>query len=241
MPENTQNHRDSFLFPFTITLIWSAFVFFLLTIIYQLDPAVLGKRLLSIFYRPHYNNCLFEDIGDFHVAHLIYFIIVLSSLSVHFFRLKRANPESPTDLMHTLKQVACAAFCIVLALQTINQAIILKIEHKHYASKPPEKRYHSSVKPLYDSGTFFKKIFPGPHSAKLISDMNIKKDPGMFLYSAFSYYLYPIDIRGVRQEPYDSAIVIKKKDPLDSIPKDFRVIGVVDEKYFLAVKRNLNE
>ena len=241
MFKNTQKYYHPFLFCFVITSVWCAFVFFSFALIYKLDPAALGEKLLTVFYRPHYNNCTFGNIEGANVTPYIYCIIVISTISIHCFRAKIFKPQPPAGLMHILKQVTFATFCIILALQITGQVKHLAFEHKNYAIRPADERYPGSLRTLYDCGTFFRKILPGKHSAKFISDMDISREPGMFMHRAIAYYLYPIDIRNIRQEPDDSLVIINKNNPAQSIPDNFRILGTVNQKHFLAIKLRDNE
>ena len=118
-----------------------------------------------------------------------------------------------------------------------NQIKYFVFEHKHYAAKPIDEKYYGILKTVHDYAVFCRRNLPGKHSAQFISDLDVSKDPGMSTHRAVAYYLYPIDIRNIRQEPKDSLVVFKKNNPVQSVPDDFRVIGMFGETNLLAVKQ----
>lgn len=168
----------------------------------------------------------------------IYGIIIASTLSL--FIMKAITSKEPFFrlLITALKHTTYATLCIVFILQTFNQAIYLAHEYKTYADKPVSERCPGWLASAHTSGAFFRKILPEARSAQFISDLDITQEFGMILYGATAYHLYPIDIRNIRQEPSDTIIVTEKKKPLESIPGNYKIIGNINARHFLAVKKD---
>jgi len=240
-PEDTQSPNRFFLLCLSTAIISCIVTIFAFIFIFELTPLYFIKKLLTTLYRPHYNHCFAGTLEGNNIFLYIYGIIIITSACVFCLRKKLFRPQFPIPVSSILKYVTCSVFCIVLTLQTVNQAIYFAFERQKYSQKSTGEKLPTQLSILSDSAAYFQSILPGKHSADFISDLDISRDPGMLIYSAFAYYLYPIDIRDIRREPKDILIVLEKNDPLKSIPDDYIIIGNIDQKYFLARKSGGSE
>ena len=67
--------------------------------------------------------------------------------------------------------------------------------------------------------------------------MDLSGEPDMFYYRALAYYLYPIDIRDIRRQEKDSVMILSSEAYSPHIPENFKILGSIDERCFLAVKK----
>ena len=63
---------------------------------------------------------------------------------------------------------------------------------------------------------------------KLVSDLDFSKDPAMTWQRYLAYSLYPIDIRKIRSDSYNSLIFFSKKDAAAYVSADFEIIHKID-------------
>lgn len=167
-----------------------------------------------------------------HIFSYFYSIATITSLIIYCFRVKLFRSNIPVKFTTILLNVTFSVFCIILVLQTINQIKHFAYEQKKYASKSIAEKLPKPLNAYFNSGAYFREILPGKHSTEFISDLDLSKDPGMFLFRAVAYYFYPIDTRNIRQEPKDTAIIIEKTNPLQSIPDGFEIVGSYRQQYY---------
>jgi hypothetical protein len=139
-----------------------------------------------------------------------------------------------------LKQVAFTAFCILLIFQTSGQMGRFVSEYKSVAAKPIKERYPPLLKDPYAYALFCQEHLSGKHSADFISDMDVSRDPGMYVHRALVYFLYPIDIRNIRRKPADSLIIFEKNNPIQSVPDGFKIVGFFNGRNVFAIKQEIN-
>ena len=130
----------------------------------------------------------------------------------------------------------CAALVIILAVQTYAQILDLKEWMDDVGHKTTAEKYESLFGITYQYAQVTKEILPGRHSAKLVTDMDMSQDPGMFNHRQLAYFLYPIDIRGFRGEPEDVLLVFEKENPCEAVPGDYRILTIFNSQNLLAVR-----
>ena len=82
-----------------------------------------------------------------------------------------------------------------------------------------------------------KRQVQGKCIARLITDLDLSRKPGMSEHRFLRYYLYPISIEAhpPEDEP-DCLVFYQKKDALNNIPPGYTVKYQLDEQSLLAVK-----
>ncbi len=195
---------------------------------------------MAEFYKPHYNICLPPYIAgnNFYVFVYLAFLIVVPS--VHLIRRFHNHKmhSKASGILTTALFTAFALFYLLSVLQTISQIDNARAEFKIFTNKSnDEKNIAIAGKKLYGFVQYCRKILPGVHNAQFLTDMDLSNDPGMITQRMLAYYLYPIDIRNVRNDPLDSLIVFAKKDAVANVPDDFRIIGVFDQSSVIAIKK----
>lgn len=197
--------------------------------------------LLNEFYKPHHNISLPPYIAGTNAYALMYFIFFLSLLPLHLIRRlcgKRRDAQVDSPIFATALHTTFALFCLLAALQTISQINYARVEFRTFAGKSgDEKNAAIAGEKLYSFIQYCRKILPGAHNARFLMDMDLSNDPGMITHRMLAYYLYPIDIRGVRSGPIDSLIIFAKKDAVAGVPDDFKIIGTFDPSSVIAVKK----
>ena len=121
--------------------------------------------------------------------------------------------------------------------QTICFFKYFKKELKLFSEETTEGKYSSVLKDIYLLPKHTKSYLPGYHRTKLITGLNIKKDPGAIIYRIFAYLLYPIDIRNIHSnEPFDSVLVYFKENAIDDIPEGYTLYHIFSDESIIAIK-----
>ena len=237
----SKKERPALFFCLAIIIFWGAAVFFLILGLYDTNLSSLSREFLTAFYRPDYNNTYFGEIAGINVVVYIYGAILLSTITIHILRARifRARPWIP--LLSILQLATSIMLGLIVLFQITNQIFRFAFEHRTYAAQPLEERFPGNLKTIYEFASFCRDTLPGEHSARFLSKMDISRDPGMFLQRALAYYLYPIDIRNIRGDSEDSLVIWGMLNPEQSVPDDFKIIGVFDTTSLLAVKKGKNQ
>ena len=140
------------------------------------------------------------------------------------------------SILHETQRVLLTVFIIVIILQTMNQMRYFLVTFDTYNGKDVEARYLGPFKKVYDFAQFCKIRLPGQHNAELITDLDTSQDPGMFLHRALAYYLYPIDIRDIRERDKELLIAFEKKNVIHNVPQGYHLIGAWDNDNIVAIR-----
>lgn len=166
--------------------------------------------------------------------YLIFFVIICF---FSFFRKKMSIRLS--SLMIT---TAFIMYFVITTWQMIGQGSFLKNMMNIYSQKTLSEKYLASsfaIRNAYIYSQLAKKEIQGRHSAKLITDMDTSREPGMFMHRTLSYFLYPsFDIRGIRgREENPAFLIIYEKDDIFDISLDgYEIIKVFTERHAIAKK-----
>lgn len=151
----------------------------------------------------------------------------------------RIKPQRfPAEFGVRFKLAFLAVFVFSLCIQTIGQWPYIVSQFKRLTGRAEEQRV--SDKNILNINRFIRfcqEHIKGRHAAQLITDINIEQQPGDYYYRYIAVSLYPIDVRGIRGEPQDVLVIFDKSDPYNSVPNDYQVLAVYDQRSLLAVRR----
>jgi len=212
-----------------IVTLSSALIFSITAFTQNIPSKTLLSRLTTNSYQPHYNSFPNNN-------HFIYLIILLSIIIVYMLKISVWRRQQALTLPSLLSGVLTGALLITMTLQTIGQTYYFIREFQSIGGKRTVDRYPGALKEIVDFAGFCKQRLPGIHSCELISDLDMSRDPGMFLHRTLAYHLYPIDIRDIRSVPSDCVIVFAAANALSRVPEGYGVVGIWGPKNLLAIK-----
>lgn len=174
------------------------------------------------------------------IYHYIYFWFIISSFilcGLRFVSVK-GKPFWPLAGIQTLILTSFLFFGIATTFKMMRFIQIVGWEHNDFHNKSLFEKYEAlNLSYPYAFVQFCQKNLKGYHRAGLITDLDLTKDPGMYLHRFLAYHLYPIDIRGVhRQKSEDVLIVFDKKNAAQSLPAGYQMIKQFN-LYCLIAKR----
>lgn len=124
----------------------------------------------------------------------------------------------------------------LISLQTYNQYGLFKLELSYFHGKDINARIERVQKSIYTFAQRCKYLLPGKHRAKIITDYSLGKD---YKFIVLSYYLFPIDVRGIyKEKEIDCLIVFDKEVSEKEILKDYNIIYRQTKNRFLAIKKD---
>lgn len=225
-----------FLRCFLIVLFWSILVFAVTAFMQNVSWKELLFSFGINFYRPHYNSFFIGKVGAIEGYFYIYLILILSITTIYMLKMTVWRTHEMLNLRSLLYGVMGAALLVTVSLQTIGQTYYFVRESQWYSKKAPANRYPGALKEIVEFAGFCKEKLPGNHSCQFISDLNLSNDPGMFFHRTLAYHLYPIDIRDIRRDPIDCAIVFVAANPRTRVPEGYDIIGIWGPESLLAIK-----
>ncbi len=196
--------------------------------------------LIDSFYVPHYNCCTIGITNGIYIYSFFYLagIAVIIYYLISSYLLKENTPSTQAKFKNFTHKALWGILITLIIFQTIAQIRFFTDELDFYHNRRISQRYPGRFQELVDFSLFCKSILPGKHTAQLITDLDFNKDfPGLFTTWVLGYFLYPIDIKNIREgEPKDCLIIFMKKDPYQNIPVDYKVIGKFNN-HLLAIKK----
>lgn len=235
MPESSSKK----IYVLSVVVIIFYFIFILIRTAFFLHFPLIQiiEKFSYNFYFPHTNFFLPGYVGGVNINHYFYELVFMSTLLV--IALQRMLVRAIDRLSHlkTLVVVSTIVYVFMTGWQAINQVEHLRKIQEVFAGKTLDQRLEIMFGHTYRYARDVKEWVPGKHTGELITSLDISQDPGMFMYRALAYHLYPVDIRGIRGEPADCLIVFMKDHAVESVPPDYRILHVFDDQNLLAVKR----
>lgn len=236
---NHQNKYWEASFHTIVVFLWSICLFIWISFSAGVTVQSLFKELITSLYNPSNNVCIIKDIAGVHSYFYIYITMICSIASIYLLKLISPLIKRKLKSKSVIIPVTSIAIILTISLQTISHVDYFAEEIHFYSNKTLEEKYmdiYPFVSPFqYADNT--NKYLTGKHHAQLITDLDMTKDPGMLIYRALAYFLYPIDIRVDLESPKDCLIVFHKKDAIKSVPEDYEILARVGEKYLLAKKK----
>ncbi len=170
----------------------------------------------------------------------VYILIFLSAATFVILKVIFWKSRGDFQLVPTLKHLMFLFLVLVIAFQTINQAKYFMTIFDKYHGKTIEERRQPLLREISRFAQYCQEKLPGRHNAQFLSDLDLSNDPGMFIHRVLAYYLYPIDIRDIRQWPKDSLIIFYKKEAAQHIPEGYKLLGQTNEYNAVAIKSGEN-
>lgn len=134
--------------------------------------------------------------------------------------------------------VLCILLFFVSMVQLNNFYYYYDFEKRMYGGKSIEEKKAQIYYGLpYNYSVFCHQYIPGYKNAQLITDLDINQDPGMFIHRLLAYYLYPIDIRKIRQNEPDYLLFFMKENAKDFVPDNFQIIAELSKKSLIAKRK----
>ncbi len=106
-----------------------------------------------------------------------------------------------------------------------------------FSEKPERERTAALFGDRYLFPEKAREMLPDGCRADLETDLNVSADPGMLHHRVLSYFLYPIDIRGVQDGPKNCMIFFQKEGAAARVPEDYDVLFMYNSENLLAVKK----
>ena len=215
-----------------------------LAILSQTSKLSISKLLSQIqgsYYFPYINSSRVGEVGflSFHV--LLYCVIAGTMLMVLIrkFFLKSEHPLRSIPFYRIGWYAGLFFFCFLLTIQSANFQKRFMKDVRTFRGKTIHEKYQIIHLAPYKIADFFKRDFPGRRRGRLVTDMDISREPFMWGHRVAAYHLYPtIDIRDINPEkPVDCLFVFQKKDPRESVPESFFIWKIYDDQNILAIKK----
>lgn len=193
----------------------------------------------TVFYIPNYNSFSVGTIGDLNAYSCIYAILFLSIIIVYVFKRTLWRSRKEMDLLILLRGVVWGIFFITLILQAAGQTRFFVDEIKYRQNKAVTERYPTILRETVSFARFCQSRLPAKSNCQFISDLDLSRDPGMFLNRFLAYHLYPVDIRGIRRDQNTSGclIVFAAKNPDSHVPLGYDIVGHWGPHNLVAVKQ----
>jgi hypothetical protein len=211
----------------------------LLAVFFRSDQSQIVAFLHSLKYKPHPNYCGTITVPPSYY-HLFYYKWLGLSLviSILIYTVMKKSLKGPA--IASIILINC--FLLVFGChwyQTKLHWDYLKLRMQHTAGQSTEQRYQFWLKDCYTYIRFFREVFPVRTSAQVISDLNLRQEPGIFYFRQLAYHLYPVDIRGFHDERIDYLLLYQKEAAAHHIPADFEIIAILNESNLIAARKEV--
>ncbi|MBN1870703.1 MAG: hypothetical protein JW847_09025 [Candidatus Omnitrophica bacterium] len=142
------------------------------------------------------------------------------------------------SIIETVMTVCIAGLLLLSGIQQIHRYDFFKNEQNIFGGETVEERNQILFGRIYDFAQTCKKLLPGTHQGKLMTDLDLNNDPYMLLHRILSYHLYPeISLRLDNGAPNDTIVSFYKHDALMHIPENYRILVLSkDKNYILAIE-----
>lgn len=192
-------------------------------------------RFIKGLYNPHTNIFLVNKIASINL-NIYFYLLIPVSTGTMFFLLKFFQfKKNITDKV--FQNIYLSVFFIFISLQMISQWNIFQKEISQYHNRTLHEINLLRFGKIYRFTQYLKKIRPGAHKAKLLTDVNLNQDPGMYGHRVLAYHLYPIDIR-IKKGEVDTLIFFNKKDFKKNVPQNFQIIENFNDNIGLAIRKD---
>jgi len=204
-----------------------------------LELIVLFKKGL---YLPHHNAFRVGEIADTNVLALVYiFLLITILVTVIYFtfftdeKTKRKNPPH-AQIITTIGIIGLLLFTGIQQVRRIDYFIY---EKSKLSGKSTDEKIFSLFGSKYQFPKICQKILNKPHQCKLITDLDLSRDPYMFSQRLLSYYLYPkLSMRFDNKSPVDCLVLYSNKNVLNEVPENYRVLVTAENANYILAIRN---
>ncbi len=198
------------------------------------------QEVTKQFYFPSQNIINPGHIFNTNIYTHIYRIFFIVAVTLSFLNLavKNCIGESPIKIRQIPLLIMTVFFIGITTFQMTNISQKFLMREKIISTKKKlTEKYRVMINPKVVSFCqFVQKKITEPRSAKFITDLNTAQDPGMLMHRQIAYFLYPIDIRGIRSEPVDVLILFEKKAAKNYVPEDFETVYSMNNNNLVAIK-----
>ena len=184
------------------------------------------------------NGFIPPDVQGVKIYYLIYSTIFFSVLGVYWlYRLPFFRPRLLKDIYAS---VVTTVFLLIVGCQV--SSVCRSSTNVLRREAISNQANHSKMSDLFGWTYVYahqvRALLPGPHSGRLITDFQIESNENnhMSVYRDLCFFLYPIDIRGVRGGETDCLIIFEKEGAEEFVPPGYRVIQKFDSRNIVAVK-----
>ncbi len=167
----------------------------------------------------------------FHELCALTIVIVFMMLFLWSKLLNRYFSLSLSDICHTCL-VLIFLLCVIRSVFLLS--LVTNGEQKYFTRIPQEQRLIDNYQVIYKFARQVKQILPQEISVVLVTGYDQVKD--MQVRMQLAYFLYPIDIRGIRSEDPDAYLILNKSNAADSVPAGFRIVKQLDERTLIAMR-----
>ena len=224
------------------TLLFYLSVTFLIFMIILLRQAFFLKIPLGFIFTTYFKDFCYTDTNIFLSGHLAglsinYFYYILAFLSTFFIVLfqKRISKNSQKNTFTILLSISLIVCFFYTIGQSYYQTNMLMNDRHNLKGKTFPERVHNLNGDVYLFALNCSKNLPGTHNATLITDLNYQ-GIDMFYHRRLAYFLYPIDIREIRDGQKDCLIIYEKENAIKHVPQDYKIIYKHNDKSLLAYK-----
>ncbi len=165
----------------------------------------------SFYYRPHANIFYSAPIFGIHTYSYLYVILAAGVLIVKFLSDMFLEFFGKVSISRIILNVSVALFICVMALQITAHFSYFQREWRLFDGKTIEQKNAIISGEVYSFANFCKKHIEQDASVELVTDLDLSRDPGMLNHRQLAYYLYPIDLRGIRKKENKYQILFNKK------------------------------
>lgn len=234
--KSSNNILKSSIFPAVlIVMVSSTIVLFASALLLRKTPYDLLTKIYAIPYMPHVNIFfapLVDGVNLYVFFYAILYCSLLLTIGVRFLHKERF------DRMAIASFSVLILYGLITALLTKQWAADTLRNIKTFSGKTTEEKNaalrHNHI---FIFAQFCRSRLPEKGAARIVTDLDLTRDPGMFYQRRLAYYLYPIDMRNVRQEEPEIMIIFAKHNAKASVPEDFEILASLDEENLVAVKK----
>lgn len=198
------------------------------------------SQLQYAFYQPNYDYLSANFIYGNNMMTLIYLLILIFLPLFIIFDSLKTKIHKNASLWKIMKQKGIKTIYFLLILMTFlqikDQINYSFNEYSFYKDLPHASRYYEINASAANLAKQCRVHLPGKLNSSFKTDLDLNADPGMFFQRALAYYLYPIDIKDIRQEPKDSLIVIKT-NPQSELSNDWQLLATINDQTLIAIRK----
>jgi len=197
--------------------------------------------LFRTSYRPHHNIIFYGSIKGILLVHYIYCIFAINFIVLWILdRIMyiRHRFESEKTSINTLVHLsACFCACLLLLIQLCSVMRTWSYEMRSFSNKTEGAKIGmTTIGKPFRIASFYKSQIQGPLNTAFTTDLDLSKDPGMLMHRSLAFYLYPIDIRQIRNGKTDSWIAFEKENAAQFVPEGYTIAVQYDPKNLIAVR-----
>ena len=204
------------------------------------EPLKIFQRMslvLKDFYKTDYNFSKAKIVHGINLNFYFYAFVWTAAFLLRTFQIlvkkthlsfKKTPPSLP------ISRIALGVFILFPVIQVINQTNGLSEDWDKYWGKSIQQKYSFRYPYDYGFAEFALQNLPDQCTGNLVTDFDPNKNLEPYM---LRYFLYPkINLIYGDESKKDCHIVFRKKDPLNSVPPDYQIVGEFGRYSLVAVK-----